>query len=82
MTSKLFELRKLLGELTLLIDAQMPEAQRLMELGKDHEFLKVTSQLKKVAEAEDILADLITVEVGEPSFGTTEPGWTMQGGEP
>lgn len=81
MTDKLFTLRKILAELTLLIDAQMPEAERLMLQGKDHEFLRVTSQLRKIAEAEEILGDLITVEVGEPSFGMTDPGWVAQGTE-
>jgi len=67
--SKLHNLQKILEDLQVQIDAQMPEAERLMRLGKDHEFLRVTGLLTKLANAQEIVADLIVVEFGEPSFG-------------
>lgn len=67
--TKLHELQNILEELRVQIDAQMPEAERLMRQGKDHEFLRVTGLLTKLCAAQGLVADLIVVEFGEPSFG-------------
>jgi hypothetical protein len=69
MLNKLQHLQKVLESLTVTIDAMMPEAQRLMEQGKDHEFHKVTGMLEQIGAAESIVRDLIVVEVGDPNFG-------------
>jgi hypothetical protein len=70
MVERLIELQKILEKLTVMVDAMMPEAQRLMEQGKDHEWHKVTGMLERIGEAEAIVRDMIVVETGDPDFGT------------
>lgn len=69
MHGKLFEAQRLLRELEVMIDAQMPEAQRKMDKGDDWDFLKVTAQLEKITEIEGLVRDLLVIELGEPDFG-------------
>jgi hypothetical protein len=69
MVERLVELQKVLDKLTMMVEAMMPEAQRLMEQGKDHEWHKVTGMLEKVGEAEVLVRDMLTVETGDPDFG-------------
>lgn len=69
MVERLFKVQESLRKLTVMVEAMMPEAQRLMEQGKDHEFHKVTAMLERIGEAESVVRDMIVVETGEPSFG-------------
>lgn len=69
MVERLIELQKILAKLSVMVDAMMPEAQRLMEQGKDHEWHKVTGMLERIGEAETLVRDMIVVETGNPSFG-------------
>jgi hypothetical protein len=69
MATKLFEIQALLRSLGVMVDAQMPEAQRKLEKGDDWDFLRVTAQLEKITELEGLVRDLIVIELGEPDFG-------------
>jgi hypothetical protein len=62
-------MRKLLAELSLMVEAGMPEAQRLMEQGQDWEWHKVVGMLEKIAALETAVADALVVETGNPDFG-------------
>ena len=69
MHGKLFEAQRLLRELEIMIDSQMPEAQRKMEQGDDWDFLKVTAQIEKITAIEALVRDMLVIELGEPDFG-------------
>jgi hypothetical protein len=69
MLRNILKIQKLLGDLTVLIDAQMPEAQRKLDRGEEWDFDRVTAQLRKCAAIETALVELIAVETGNPSFG-------------
>lgn len=69
MVERLFTLQETLRKLTVMVEAMMPEAQRLMEKGSDYEFYKVTAMLECIGEAEVIVRDMLVTETGEPSFG-------------
>lgn len=70
MSERLFQMQHTLRALTTMIEAMMPEAQRLLDKGEEFEFHKVTGMLKRAAELETLIADAIVVETGNPNFGT------------
>lgn len=72
MVNRLLTMQRLLRELQTLIEADVPEAQRLMEQGKDWEWHKVTARLEKVVELESLVRGALVIEVGEPAFGMAE----------
>lgn len=72
MVNRLLTMQRLLRELQTLIEADVPEAQRLMEQGKDWEWHKVTARLEKVVELESLVRGALVIEVGEPAFGMVE----------
>ena len=70
MVDRLLHMRKLLEELSTMIEADMPEAQRRLDRGDEWQFHRVTGMLSKIGELEGIVADALVVESGNPDFGT------------
>ena len=69
MVMRLLMMQRLLRELEVLIEADVPEAQRLMERGEDWEWHKVTARLEKIVELQSLVRGALVIEVGEPAFG-------------
>lgn len=69
MLHRMMRMQKLLRDLTVMIEAEMPKAQAAMEKGEDWDFDRVTAELRKCAELDTELLEAIALETGDPSFG-------------
>jgi hypothetical protein len=69
MVERLVEMRALLERIVVMVEAEMPEAQRRMERGDDWQFEKVIGMLRVCADLDQMLVDALVVETGDPDFG-------------
>lgn len=72
MLESILATRKHVKTLRMMIEAEMPEAQRKMERGEDYDFDRVTTMLRVCAEIDQALFMLEVTQTGNPTFGLRE----------
>ena len=72
MIQSILEARALVTKLRVMVEAEMPEAQRKMERGEDYDFDRVTAMLRVCVAIDELLFAMEIAQTGNPSFGLRE----------